>query len=819
MMPRAPHRRVLRTFAWTLTCAIGIAGATALAQRGDRAPIDLAPPPAHWDIPAAPVRSPDESIRLMELPPGFRVELVAAEPLVQDPIAFGFDPGGRLWVLEWPGYNWELRPGLPGLDEHALPPSRVVVLDDENGDGTMDRRTVFAEVTWPRGILPVGGGVLVFDLPDVVFLRDTTGDGRADRREVVLGGLPIPVNPHSAPSSPAWAVDNRIYSLQTEARLRLTGGRWHAEPAGRLGGQWGLSPDDYGRLFFGYNQDHLRGSLVPIHYAVRNPHFPARAGIDERIGPDQTVWPQGITAGVNRRAHLRDDGRLRIFTANAGPSVYRADHFPPGFLGNVFIAESAGRFIRRAVLEERDGVITGRNAYEAREFLFSHDERFRPVFTASGPDGALYIADMYRGIIEGYISVTTFLRDQIVDRGLQRPFHGMGRIYRVVHEDRPLGVRPTVASGDAAGWLPHLSHPNGFWRDAAQRAIVESADGSLAPRLRELATSAPDARTRLHAAWSLDGLGAADAELVRRLLDDRSPHVRAAALRLAEPFLRSPGMREALRPLLNDPDVAVRRQLVFTLGAAMPEAEDDLIAMLRRDADRPFVVHAALSGLAGREAAVLDRILQDGDWPGEAELVTALASAVASEGAPDRVVRLVGLAAAGTQPLRRRAAILAGLEASDRKHGAAPPGAASLLQAIDHPDLREKALAVAARFESRRDEPTSPMAAAGVDDAIEQGRLAYAICGACHQADGGGLKALAPPLGGTPRVTGPPEHLIDIVLNGRDEDPAYPSMPPLAGMPDDQIAAILTYIRQAWGHDAPPISPAQVRERRAGSRE
>ena len=198
--------------------------------------------------------------------PGFRVEVVAAEPLVQDPIAFAFDArepplGARVAVVQLA----DLHDVLPGLEPQPRPASRVVRLDDTDGDGRMDRRTVFAQLDWPRGIQPVDDGVLVFALPEVVFLRDTTGDGRADTSDVVIGGLPIPVNPHAAPSSPLLAMDNWIYALQVGERLRLRDGRREAVPAGRLAGQWGLSQDDYGRLFFSYNQDHLRGSLVPVH--------------------------------------------------------------------------------------------------------------------------------------------------------------------------------------------------------------------------------------------------------------------------------------------------------------------------------------------------------------------------------------------------------------------------------------------------------------------------------------------------------------------------------------------------------------------------
>ena len=819
-----PVRAMCRALA-TALCAACVTGSAILAQRGDRTPIDTEPPPSDWAIPPAPVRSPQESLALIDLPPGFRIDLVAAEPLVQDPIAFAFDPGGRLWVLEWPTYNWELRSELAADGEADPPPSRVAVLDDTDGDGRMDTRTVFAEVDWPRGFQLIGDGVLVFALPEVLFLRDTNGDGRADHREVIHSGLPIPANPHMAPSSPALTIDNWIYAHQVDRRLRYAAGTWRAEPSGRLAGQWGLSQDDYGRLFFGYNQDHLRGSLVPPHYAVRNPHYTAAGGVDVRIGVDQTVWPHALTPSVNRRAQLRDDGRLRVFTANAGPSVYRAAHFPPEFHGNVFVAEAAGRLVRRVVLSEENGILTGRNAYDGREFLFSRDERFRPVFTAGGPDGALYLADMYRGLIEGHLFVTTFLRRQVVARALHEPFHGMGRIYRITYEGRPLSTRPAVPRGAPAAWLPLLEHENGFWRDAAQRAIVAAGATQLVPALRAMASSHPEERARLHASWTLEGLGGIDAEVVRRLLRDRSPRVRQAALRIAEPFLSSPAMLDDVLPIAGDPELSVRRQLVYSLGASrLPQAQEAVLALVRRDGGEPFVVDAAVSGLAGREAAVLDRILEE-DWsaarPGGRELIAALATALTNEGAAGGVDRLIGLAVRA-QPASRGGAILKGIAAARRPIDPSPASVRALREAGDA-GLREGASAVLAAVEERRKnvagtQGESGTAGAGVPPAIaalvEQGRTWYTVCAGCHQSDGRGLAALAPTLRGTQTVLGAPDALIDIVLNGRDVDPAFPSMPPLAGMPDDQLAGILTYVRQAWGNAAPPITPEQVRSRR-----
>ncbi len=809
-----------------LVCTAVLAGLSGRAQVGDRAAVDVAPPPAEWNIPASPVRTPEESIRLMELAPGFRVELVAAEPLVQDPISFAFDRRGRLWVLEWPSYNWELRPVLD-LAPEPQPASRVVVLEDTTGDGRMDRRTVFAEIDWPRGILPLDDGVLVFALPEVVFLRDTNGDGRSDSREVVVAGLPVPVNPHAAPSSPLLSMDNWIYALRVDERLRRRAGRWEREPAGQLPGQWGLSQDDHGRLFFSYNQDAVRGSLVPPAYATRNPNYAATAGIDVRVGTDNVVWPHGITPGVNRRAQLRDDGRLRVFTANAAPAVYRADHFPDEFHGNVFVAESAGRLIRRFILNDDAGIVTGGNAYGEREFLSSQDERFRPVFTATGPDGALYVADMYRGIIEGHLFVTTFLRNQIVDRRLHQPFHGMGRIYRIVHESRSPSVPPRIAAGDTQGWVAHLGHASGYWRDLAQQSIVASGSAAVIPSVRRVALSHADPRARLQALWTLDGLGAADENIVRAGLQDASPSVRIAALRVGEPLLDSSALRRVALALADDPNLAVQRQLVYSLGAThAPEALDATLRILQRDGGEPFMAGAAVSGLAGRESAVLARVIAAREWrderPGRRDLIAALSTAVINEGRPDRVEALVRLVADdAAEPVWRRLAMLQGIDAARRPEQGPPPAWLPRLADVGEPAVRERALKVVARW-------TAASRAAGASNAekpdaataalIERGRTEYAVCAACHQADGRGLPSMAPPLAGAPIVSGPAEGLIDVVLQGRDVDPAFPAMSPLAGLSDDQLAAILTYLRQAWGHTAPPISADVVRGRRSLAR-
>ena len=325
---------------------------------------------------------------------------------------------------------------------------------------------------------------------------------------------------------------------------------------------------------------------------------------------------------------------------------------------------------------------------------------------------------MYRGIIEGHIFLTTFLRNQIVDRGLQQPFRGMGRIYRIVHEGRPLGTPPTIAPGNVAAWVPVLAHPNGHWRDMAQRMLVASRSKSVVPAVRTLAMSHEDARVRLHGLWTLEGLGGADDDLVRARLADTSPHVRIAALRIAEGRLSAPAMRRAVLALTDDTDVSVRRQVLYTLGASTTTDVDEArMRLLRRDVAAPFVVDAFMSGLAGREWQTLDTVVRSPSWasdrPEHRALVTALATAISNEGRAERVAALRRLSAESNgRPAWQREAVLEGVQASNRATQPATTAAAP------------------------RDAATAAL--------VEQGRTAYALCAACHQADGRGLPATRP---------------------------------------------------------------------------
>ena len=802
-------------------CLLAAAAIPLAAQVGDRADLDRSDPPPTWTIPAAPVLVADESLRRFDLPPGFRVELVAAEPLVQDPVSVTFDERGRAWVIEWPGYNWPLRGTLPGLAQAEKPKSRVVILEDTDGDGRMDKRTVFMDgMNWARGVQPARDGALVLKLPQLVFARDRNGDGVADSEEVLIDGLEIAANLWVAQADVLRLLDNRVYGSRFPWRWRDTGDGWDRSPHLSTRGQWGISQDNFGRLYYASNTDHLIGDLVPGHYFTRNPNYTVTAGVDFQIAKDQRVWPHAITPGVNRRGQVDEDGKLKEFTANTGPLVYRGDQFGPEYAGNVFLSDVAGRLIRRDLVTEKDGLLSATNAYDRREFLFSHDERFRPVYTANGPDGALYVVDMYRGIIEGYLFQTSYLRKQILARGLEQPFGGLGRIYRIVRADRPVRRPTPPARDDAAGWLELLADANGFWRDTAQRVLVERGDRGVVPALRTMAYEQEEELARLHALWTLEGLGAVTAAKVERALGDPSFRVRQAALRVAEPWLHEGAVAARVIARMDDDRIEVRRQLLFTLGEGRgPAFEQAMSRVLQRDAAEPFMLEAALSGLKDRELALLERMLGQPGWqeerPGYGRVFAALAQAVMNANRTLDVERLLAaLDDAAERPAWMRLALLDGLAGARVGRGNGPVASLAGLEQSTDAAVRLRAGALRKIWA----DTTAPAAGEGLrkltGPLFERGQTLFAICGACHGPEGKGLPGVAPALVGSRIVAGQPEELIRSVLFGRNQDrrnPAFPDMPPFNGLGDEDVAAVVSYVRAQWGGVTRPLNAGAVR--------
>ncbi len=786
-------------------------------------------PPTVADPESSPVLSPDEALRSIMVPPGFRVELVAAEPLVEDPVAMDIDPDGRLYAAEMRGW-------MTSIDgEGALEPvGKIAVVEDTDGDGRMDRRTVFLDsLVSPNAVKVLSDGVLVSEPNNLWFARDLDGDLVADEKVLVSDRFGIrKANMEANANGFVWGLDNWIHTTDHDRRYRILNGRW-VEDSTLAVGQFGLAMDDYGRMYRNDNSRPVFFDYVPPHYFARNPNLPSTTGIEEDIANDSEVWPIRTTPGANRgyqTATLREDGRLRTFTAACGPGVYRGHTYPSEFTDrvNIFVAEPVGNLVHRYVLEESDdGTVAAVHGYDGASFVASTDERFRPVNTYSGPDGSLYLVDMYRGIIEHRDFITTHLMKHIQERNLEEPL-GMGRIYRVVYEDSPSESElPRLTEARAERLVEYLGHPNGWWRDTAQRLLVERGDTSVASALRAMAVSREDPRIRLHALWTLEGLGRLKAESVRLALDDDSPHVRVAAVAMAEPWLRrgTESMLHALRERIDDPSPPVRLQLAASFGEAPAAMSDStMIDILSRHGGQKYVLETVVSGMYLRELALLEKLLQRDDWKEDTleyrRAISTLASAVVKAEDAGGIDRVFGAAADTTLPQWQRLALLDGVENRFPSGGGVilplelprrPTTLDAVLQTADA-EIRDKMRKMAERL-SWPGKPGSETwferLTPEAKERYEAGQEMYQVnCAFCHGKEGEGEEGLAVPLVGSEWVHGTHQNLTRILLQGKEGELGL--MPPQNNLTDEEIASILTYIRNAWGNRASPVTPGQA---------
>jgi glucose/arabinose dehydrogenase/mono/diheme cytochrome c family protein len=811
-----------------------VAAGSLLAQMGDQRDAKgqvQAPPPKEWNIPPAPVLKPEEALKTFRLQPGFRIELVASEPLVEEPVAMDIDPDGRLWVVEMRSYM----PDVDGKGE-IEPINRIVVLEDTNKDGKMDKSTVYMDgLHLPRLVKVLKDGVLVAEPPYLWFTRDTNGDGKADEKVMVTDDYSVrETNPEGGGNAILWGMDNWLVSSSYGRRFRLKDGKWISSPVVSRG-QWGQSMDDFGRTFTNSNSDYLRSDLVPLHYHARNPNLNltnARqenrdSGVNHLVDANQELWPIRVTAGVNRgywEGQLRKNGTLKEFTAACGPVIYRGDNFPAEFYGNYFSTEPSAHVVRRSILTEQDGIVTGRNAYaeQQQEFVGSTDERFRPVNLYTAPDGTLYVVDLYRGILQHRQFMTSYLRKQIIERGLDKGLR-LGRIYRIVHESKPPGPAPSLSKATPTQLVEQLTNPNGWWRDTARRLLVERGDKAVAPALRKQALS-PTASVpmRLQALWILEGLDSLDPEMLSNVMDDQAPKLRAAAVRLSEPMLKggNRALVEKVAAKVRDSSREVRWQVAFSLGEA-PAANRDaaLAALLAADANTPFVVPAVISSLAGSEMSFLEQLAVSGDWrdskPGFVTVFEWLAGSVLNEGNADHVERLFKLLNQDAQPKWQRMALLNGMKGTSVRKLPAFPSGLELAAKSSDAQVAKAAGDLFARFDWPNKHPGGPRPLTTAEkELFDHGSTVYTmVCAACHQANGQGLNGLALPLVNSKWVLGDERALARIVLKGKIGH--FPTaMPSLEMMSDSDLASVLTFIRRNWGHEAAPVSPAVVGEMR-----
>ncbi|HIK93317.1 MAG TPA: hypothetical protein EYG03_15255, partial [Planctomycetes bacterium] len=584
-----------------------------------------------------------KALKTIHVPEGFEVQLVAAEPLVMDPVAIDWGPDGKLWVVEMADYPL-------GIDGKGKPGGRVRFLEDTDDDGQYDKSTLFVEgLSFPNGVLVWGRGILVTAAPQIVYLEDSSGDGKADVRRVLYSGF-LEGNQQLRVNGLRWGLDNWVYCASgshhggygkdSQITSRLTGKKhqvgsrdFRVRPdTGAIDpqsgpSQYGRSRDDWGNWFGVQNSHPLWHYVLADQNIRRNPHFAPPDPKHQVVTPtNPRVYP---ASKLQKRYHnFSQSGR---FTSACSPMIYRDDLlFDRGPEQHAFTCEPFHNLVQHNLIAD-DGVsfkFRRDPAEQKTDFFASEDRWCRPVMARTGPDGALWVVDMYRYMIEHPQWLPQNGKDEL--RPWFRSGDNLGRIYRVVRSDRPARKTPRLADLSAHELVAVLESPNGWQRDAAQRMLVRApvADVATVERLEDLAANSKHPLARLHALWTLDGLGALSASTLEAALTDSHAGVRRNAVRIASRIVVD---ANKLIPLVNDPDAKVRLELACTLGAYnTPEASTALAKLAIEAGKDRYMLAAAMSSLHARNvSAVLNAAMQSANGHSDPNILELVGQAVA----------------------------------------------------------------------------------------------------------------------------------------------------------------------------------------------
>jgi mono/diheme cytochrome c family protein/glucose/arabinose dehydrogenase len=509
---------------------------------------------------------PEEQQKRFLLPEGYRVEPVLADPEIEQPVGVSFDGNGRMYVLEMRSYMED----AAGSNSRA-PVSRITRHEDADGDGRYEKHTVFADkLVLPRIAYPLRDGellVLETDNRDLYRYTDTNGDGVSDKKELFYSGFGRVTNMEWQPGGMTWALDNWLYTTYNPFRLRIApSGDVLREETENNGGQWWTAQDNYGKVWFvdGGGETGPVNFQVPIAYAAIN--------VPDNFEPDfQVPWPAapGIAdmQGGMRRVRM-PEGTLNHFTSASGVEIYRGHRLPADLVGDLLFTEPVGRIVRRAKVVVTDGLTQLRNAYPKSEFVRSSDPLFRPVSVTTAPDGSLFVIDMYTGIIQDAQFVGPYLKAKVDQYGLEK-HNSYGRIWRITHDSAaPDRRQPRMYRDSSATLVSHLEHPHGWWRDTAQKELVLRQDKSVVPALQAMARTSSSQLARIHALWTLEGLGALDAALARELMKSPDPKVRIQAVRASETLYKAgdTSFADDYKTMAKDADHEVVIQAMLTLN-------------------------------------------------------------------------------------------------------------------------------------------------------------------------------------------------------------------------------------------------------------
>lgn len=616
-----------------------------------------------------PPTPPAEAEKTFQTLHGFHMDLLAAEPMVTSPVAMAYDEDGRAYVAEMVDYPYTDKAQHKANQENPTdaPIGRIRMLIDDDGDGKFDRSTIFAEgLSWPTGIACWKGGIVVTATPDVWYFKDTKGDGRADVRKKLFTGF-RKFNVQAVMNNPVWGLDNRLYisggsnggEIQNLTHpdlkpLPLRRADLRLDPRSNLlelvsgGARFGNGRDDWGNRFLCNIRNPAQHIAIESRYLARNPYLPAISPLTDvaesgdqlpvyRASPPE-AWRElrakrwsadsKVTAHMPR-SELVGSG---VVTSSSGVTVYRGDAYPAEFHGNLIVADCAGNLFYRLKTTPDSVTFKATRVDGKQELCAGRDIWFRPVNFVNAPDGCLHVCDMYREVIEHPWSLPDDIHAALdLERGRDR-----GRLYRLAPPGFQPRPAPHLSKASTAELVTLLAHPNAWHRDTAQRLLFERQDQSAVPALREMMAKNEGPLARLHALWSLEGLGALNEADLLAATHDADEHVRRAAVLLAEPRQKdSEPLRTAVIHLADDPALSVRYQVALSLGEVPEAAVQSLAALASRDVADSWMRTAILSSAGSHTAEVATAVLHGSDSPDAANFLRDAGGIIGGEAKAD----------------------------------------------------------------------------------------------------------------------------------------------------------------------------------------
>lgn len=690
---------------------------------------------------------------------GFQMESIASEPLLIAPVTMDFDNDGRIWVAEMNGYM----NNMDGKGEES-PLGAIKILEDRDGDGVHDHAKIFLDsLVLPRALAHVYGGLLYAEPPNLWFVEI---EDDLPVNKVLVDSMYAPDgNPEHQPNGLEVNIDNWIYNAKSHFRYRLKNGKWLKE-ATTFRGQWGITHDNFGRLYFNDNSRQLLGDYILPNRLISNKFLKPKHGVNRLLTSDQRVYP--LHASLVNRGYadgiLNKDSLLVDVTAACGPLVYRGGQFLKDYEENVFVCVPEANLIKRNILRFYGDSTVAKQAWEDKEFLASTDEGFRPVSLKNGPDGALYVVDMHRGVIGHHAYLSPYFKEKAKEKLLDTII-GRGRILKIKHSNSTYPNRVDLEGASDKQLLNNLRHTNGWIRDRSQQLLIEHRNTETIEPLEVLLTDYSNETSQIHALYTLEGMDALNPSLLFDVAKNGGEGISSHAMALLEQFANQPfseAYLDVVHKVFRENNISKDLYLTGTLGKWATHDEQSFMPLILeysiRYKNNPILSEALISG----SESIMEKyksILDQNSFDTESNLYRMLETTLNNK----------------SKSVLNPIYVSEGLKEDSRTKGA---------------------------------------------------KIFRQICAACHGINGEGSEGLAPPLINSDYISKPIERLALIILNGLkgpvhvngelyEMNQAMPGLGANESLSDKDIADIITYVSNAFANRPQGISEEKIKNLRA----